>query len=186
MKPENKDKFESLKHEFFELIEAFNMKNKSHIKLTWKENDPKIKFEEKFESSLLKDKIETTRFYAKKSDQFVPSMVNNVKWNTFLRSPAKLEFLTQSQNTISKILSYLENNQKEIIYHQNNIVTLVNLQIPLCNDKFQNLSKQIKLRVICMLFAKYVNRKTLSYICQDFLENIDITNNSQIRQNILK
>ena len=183
---ENKRKFDSLKHDFFELIEAFNLKNKSHIKVTWKENNPKIRFEETFESSLLKDKIDTSKIYTKKSDKFEPSMVNNVKWNSFLRSPSKLEFLTQTQKTISKILSYLENNQKEIIYHQNNIITLVNLQIPLCNSKFQNLSKQIKLRVICMLFAKYVNRKTLSYICQDFMESIDITDNNQIKHIILK
>jgi hypothetical protein len=186
MKPEDESQFEKLKKEFFELIKAFNSKNDSHIKVTWKENNQKIKLEENFESSLLNDNFDKAKFLTKISDKFLPSMVNNVKWNSFLRSPSKLEFLIQTQNTISKILSYLENNQKEIIYHQNNIITLVNLQIPLCNKKFQNLSKQIKLRVICMLFAKYVNRKTLAFICQDFFMNIDITNNHQIKQKILK
>lgn len=184
----SKKKLKYIKNDFLRLLDSFNKKYQSELQVTWKnlsEISP-LKLEENFDLSLLKEQMQLQTPLVVSSDQFVPSMVNNVKWNSFLRSPSQMRFLTQTQGSVSKILSYLENNQKKLIYHQNNIITLVNLQVPLCNEKFQNLSKRIKLRVICMLFAKYVNRKTLSQICEDFLPEMQITDHNLIRAKILR
>ena len=182
----SKKKLQFLQSEFFRLLDAFNAKHQSSISVAWKAVDENCapKPEEKFNLSLLKEEMQLQTPLVASSERFVPSMVNNVKWNSFLRSPSQLRFLTQTQGAISKILSYLENNQKQLIYHQNNIITLINLQVPLCNDKFQSLSKRIKLRVICMLFAKYVNRKSLAGLCEDFMTEMDIADHDQVRRHV--
>jgi hypothetical protein len=99
-------------------------------------------------------------------------LIQNIIRNSFLRDFKNHNYLNQLQETISTTISFLQNNN-DIIYHKENIFTIINLQIPLCDKKFKKLSKSIQLRVLCMLFAKYINRKAFSKICNSFIHEIN-------------
>lgn len=101
-------------------------------------------------------------------------IIKNIVWNSFLRNNNNSVFKNQLEKVMEKVLNKLKNNNK-LIYHKVNIFTLINLQIPMQNDKFHSLSSSVKLRVICMLFAKYVNRKPIIEMCNEFMEEIDLS-----------
>jgi hypothetical protein len=104
-------------------------------------------------------------------------LIQNIVWNSFLRNNTNNKFKNQLKHVIKSVVNKLKNNDK-LIYHKVNIFTLINLQVPLENKKFHCLSNPVKLRVICMLFAKYVNRKPFSQLCSNFLESIDLEKES--------
>lgn len=99
-------------------------------------------------------------------------LVHNIVRNSFLRNPERSAYVEQLTKTIRTVLNKLQNNS-ELVYHKVNIFTLINLQVPLDNDKFHGLAGSVKLRVICMLYAKYVNRKHFSQLCSRFLTDVD-------------
>lgn len=110
---------------------------------------------------------------AKKSTQEKPlNFVQNIVWNSFLRNQQKSSYSEQLTRTIQTVLNKLKNNS-QLIYHKVNIFTLINLQVPLDNRKFHSLSASVKLRVVCMLYAKYVNRKLFSQLCSQFLSCVN-------------
>lgn len=115
----------------------------------------------------------------------VRPLTNNIILNTFLSECSDYKFTKQLQQTIWEIVESLK-NMDEIVYHKQNIFTLVNLQIPLCNRKFQTLAASVRLRVICMLFAKYVNRKLLTKLLDPFYSEIDFGQEKEIKSKILK
>lgn len=104
-------------------------------------------------------------------------LIRNIVWNSFLRNEKNKMFRQQLETIMKKVINKLKNNDK-LIYHKVNIFTLINLQIPLDNSKFHSLSAPVRLRVICMLFAKYVSRKPFSQLCSNFLTCIDLRNDS--------
>ena len=106
-------------------------------------------------------------------------MIENIVQNSFLNDNKNHNYLFQLENTINKTINYLRNNN-EIIYHKENIFTIINLQIPLCNLKFKKLSKSTQLRVLCMLFAKYINRKAFIKNCSSFINEINFKNEKSI------
>jgi hypothetical protein len=110
-------------------------------------------------------------------------IIKNIVWNSFLRNNNNVLFKNQLEDVMDKVLNKLKNNNK-LIYHKVNIFTLINLQIPMNNAKFHSLSSSVKLRVICMLFAKYVNRKPIIEMCSEFITEIDLSMDHKDIKNI--
>ena len=133
------------------------------------------------DSKILKKEPKRKESLLEKSDLVCSEsfdLVKNIVWNSFLRNK-KSVFKNQLEEIIKKMMNKLKNNEK-LIYHKVNVFTLINLQVPMCNKSFHSLSNSVKLRVICMLFAKYVNRKPFVNLCTNFSEQIDFSNESRL------
>lgn len=104
-------------------------------------------------------------------------MIKNLVWNSFLQNSNHQEdYLNQLIYAVKGCLKEVPNQK----YSKENIFKLINIQAELKNCQFHKLSNKIKLRVICVIFAKYVNRNNLIILCKSFMNDINLTKNSKI------
>lgn len=110
----------------------------------------------------------------------------NIIWNTFLRNyPPHASYTQQLVTSLSEHLEYLGTRDGDC-YHKENIFTLVNMQVPLDNTKFQRVAPHLRLRVVCMVFFKYVNTTRLAQVFENFLDEIDLKNKAHTKALIYK
>lgn len=107
-----------------------------------------------------------------KQSQF-PFSVLDVFQNTFLKDfDDNNEYVQQYLETLMEVLTRYS-LKKDLRINKNNIICFINLQIPLSQSDFENLNLSIRVRVLCLIFAKYVNRGDLARICEDFEPGLD-------------
>lgn len=110
----------------------------------------------------------------------------NILWNTFLRDEDKHgEYRAQVVQQLSTHLKSLEAADEDS-YHKEHIFTLMNMQVGLDNAKFRAIAPHIRLRVICMVFFKYVNPAQLARLFEDFLPKVDLRNKDQVKSVLYK
>lgn len=172
-----KSKHNQLKKEIFSFFNELEAKNPGCLELSF-DNSSQSEINQSTSDTLEVPPVNKPApplVLSNNGDSF--ELIRNIVWNSFLRNNKQPGFQRQLESTMDKILNKLKNNNK-LIYHKVNIFTLINLQIPLENEKFHALSSTVKLRVICMLFAKYVNRKPFVGLCSNFLTSIDLSESS--------
>ena len=110
----------------------------------------------------------------------------NIIKNTFLHdADCNNLYVKQLNNNVNMIIKRLF-QKNEISYNKENIFILLNLQVPLKEEIFQKMSLKIKLRVVCMIFTKFVNQKNLSRICDKFFHEIDIENPAHLKRTLFR
>lgn len=102
-----------------------------------------------------------------------PAFRNLVK-NSFLKLN-NVDFQNQLEASFDKILEMLQ-QEAEVEYSVENVLLLLNLQLPVNLEQFDMLSARIKLKIICFLFAKFVDKDQLFQIFCGFLEDLEFTN----------
>lgn len=94
------------------------------------------------------------------------------------------------ESTVLKIIHHsfkkIKLNQLSLPINHLNIFYLINLQIPLNNNQFQNLSFNLKLKTIILIFVKYVKISLLQNILSEYMPEIDLLNINQLQQLIFK
>ena len=172
----NNCQYKRIKSDIFRLSNTITSSNPNCIKLSFDNLLNRDYFFKRIKTHAEDaENDQKTPCLTKNKNQF--DLIQNIVWNSFLRNNANLKFKNQLNRVIKHVINKLKNNNK-LIYHKVNIFTLINLQIPLDNTKFHFLSLSVKLRVICMLYAKYVNRKPFSQLCSNFLASIDLERES--------
>ena len=102
------------------------------------------------------------------------SLFQNIISNSFLKRNGSLKsFSNQVKESYDEIIEMLK-SEDEVEYTIENILTLINLQLSINPQKFNQLSSNIKLKLICLLFAKFVNKEQIAFICKDFYSYLDI------------
>lgn len=103
----------------------------------------------------------------------VPFSVLDVFKNTFLKDfDEDNEYVQQYLETLTEVLTRYS-LKRDLKINKNNIICFLNLQIPLSQPDFETLNLSIRVRVLCLMFAKYVNRGDLAMICEDFEPGLD-------------
>lgn len=103
-------------------------------------------------------------------------MFQNILKNTFLKMK-NVDYQDQLEGSFERILEMLD-KEDEVEYSIENVLLLVNLQLPINPEKFELLSVQIKLKIICFLFAKFVEKKQFFTIFSEFLGIVNLTKNT--------
>ena len=109
----------------------------------------------------------------------VPEMAQNVVWNTFLQHPREGAFLDQLHGCLRGVFAASPGLLGE--YTRKNITQLVNLQVPLRRRLFDRLPGGCRLRVLCMVFAKFVNRRALISLCRSFWHRIQLNHAHKVK-----
>ena len=113
-------------------------------------------------------------------------LITNVIQNSFLRNVAPGNiFIKQLQNSLTAVIKLLLQNDT-ISYNKENIFTLLNLQMPLKPKLFQGMSIKARVKIVCMMFAKFINSKAISNICQEFFIEIDFQNIVKLKRILLR
>lgn len=106
-----------------------------------------------------------------KNIKFVHSQ--DVIWNSFLNSSdTNQDFKMQLENILHKLIIRFS-TKNQINYSANNIFLLFKLQVQLDNKKFHLLNSKTKIKVLGMIFSKFVDRFELSNLLQNFLPDVD-------------
>jgi hypothetical protein len=104
----------------------------------------------------------------------IKNLTKNLVWNTFLRhaNEENSKYLAQLNSFLN---DYFSSNPSALSeYTQDNIIPLINLQIPLNAQHFKRLPNQIKLKVFCLIFAKFVNKDAIITICKKFYHKLNL------------
>lgn len=116
----------------------------------------------------------------------VPPYVLDPIQNSFLKTLGpEDEFIKQYQSSIKKILINMSETDS-IKVSLSNIISYINLQIPLTQKEFEILNLSVRIRVICLIYAKYVNRVDLAKLCQNFEPDLDFTSVKGLKKSIYK
>ena len=97
----------------------------------------------------------------------------------------KYPFLTQLEEKLNSSFNS-KFNKNNIEYNQVNIFTLLNFQIDMSNEKFHQLTYQIKLKVFCMIFSKYIKKSKIVSKYETFLDHINIEKKDEIESKIVR
>ena len=105
--------------------------------------------------------------------------LENILQNSFLKDLDSTHQKCSLANAVKDVLSpFYKNGQIEVT--KDNILVLLNLQIPFEKENFDRLDFKYKLRVITMLYVKYVNKRAFSNVCKSFMEDVDLTKDSNL------
>ena len=111
-------------------------------------------------------------------------MLENIIWNTFLEKESEEFYRKQFKNYLDSQLScFLKTNN---LFTRQNISMLVNLQLNIENKHFQLVPPSLRLRLICVIFFKYVNISNLKRLFEGFFEEIDLANRKKLKKALYK
>ena len=106
--------------------------------------------------------------------QLLESSLENITQNTFLKIKEDSEdFYLQTKNCMHDSLTFLLIDNK-VVLNKENIFKYMNLQIRLENAYFHGLHYSTKLRVLCLVFAKYVSQAAVADLVQSFMTGLDL------------
>lgn len=177
----NNEGFESVKSELIREINKLKGKFKNWITFSIKNYD-KNKINEKPEPS----SSEIGKMREPVHRQLLQDpLVENIIWNSMLQKSSNLKYALQLKDSINNMMT-LFGGDEQIVYHKENIFTIINSQVPMSDQKFKAMPKRIRLRVVCMLFAKYINYKKFSKICENFWTHLDFNQVKTIQTALYK
>ena len=105
--------------------------------------------------------------------QVLDKSFKRIVQNSLLKLKFGKYYLQQTKNYLNTTLTSLFNdNQRK--YKQESIFKLLNLQIHLDNDLFRELPYQVRLKVFCLTFVKYVDQVSLSNLIESFCSELDL------------
>lgn len=169
------------------LIYKLNIENKNKFK---------ISFENKLNNKEIANQIHTSGtkkincILENNTDRIRFNEINlnikNITQNTFLQN---IEDNQEYQNQfIQSINSCYENlyilNDKNL--SSENLIKILNLQILINKDKFKVLPVELRLKFNIMIFSKFVNQKSFFNNLENFIDEIDFSNENQIKKQIFK
>lgn len=109
----------------------------------------------------------------------VAALTRNVVCNSFLVDAQQKEYLDQLEKCISDL--FRRNPGFLRRYTHKNILQMVNLQVPLSKPLFDQMPVQHRLRLFCIIFAKYVKKDTLLGLCKQFWSHIPFKSSNKIK-----
>ena len=94
----------------------------------------------------------------------------------------KSTFSDQKNNLMKSVkqLLLLNSYNQKVQVNEENLFLLLNLQIQISSQEFFKISQKVRLRIVAMLFVKYVNRAAFAEVCSSFMEDLDFTNESKL------
>jgi hypothetical protein len=105
--------------------------------------------------------------------------MDNILKNSFLKNLNSTHQKCNFASSIQEVLaSFTKNNSIEIT--KDNILVLLNLQIPINKQIFDSIDIKYRLRIITMLFVKYVNKSAFANVCKPFMEEIEFNNDTKL------
>ena len=105
--------------------------------------------------------------------------IDNILKNSFLRNLNSTHQKCNFANSIQEVLSNFTKNES-IEITKDNILILLNLQIPINKAIFDSIDIKYRIRIIALLFVKYVNKSAFANVCKPFMEDIDFLKDSQL------
>lgn len=179
--------FKKGKNIFKKLIHKMNLENKNKFKICFEDESEDKAIETQFSQCepkkikyVLEDGIDPMYFNE------INLNIKNIIQNTFLKNMTDNqkyeEQFIQSVNLCYESLYIL--NDKNLT--SENLFKILNLQISINKDKFRAISVDLRLKFIIMIFSKFVNRKLFINNIENFLNEIDFTNENQIKQKIFR
>ena len=195
--PHNRDDINIAKESLRIILKEFLGKYKNSVKLSvtnFSKGFPETNKSKTIPNGISRNSSEKMQISAKvERMKNIPEMVSihepvmkNIVNNSFLRNTdSKNMYVNQLRDSVTSVIKQLFQNNP-ISYNRENIITLLNLQVPLNKELFQKMNLKVKIRVMCMVFTKFVNSKTISQICDNLFDEIDFQDPINLKRILLR
>lgn len=109
--------------------------------------------------------------------------LTNILKNSFLKKSISESQKNQIMKSVQRVLLLNSYNQRVQI-NADNVFLMINMQMKVSQPEFLKIHAKYRLRIVSLLFVKYVNRSAFAKVCKDFMEELDFKSESGMLKNL--
>jgi hypothetical protein len=111
--------------------------------------------------------------------------LTNILKNSFLKKPVSEWHRKQIMNSVQRVL-LLNSYHQKVKIDADNVFLMINMQMKVSQGEFLKIPLKHRLRIVSLLFVKYVNRAAFARVCKKFMDDLDFETESGMLKSLKK